>query len=64
MINCVGSKSIQAEINRLARQYPDWPKKITSPQWREQVRKKLLKADPKWCDYRAGTCECNKEPSQ
>lgn len=58
---CRGKHSIQKEINMLAKQYSDWSKRIQSHTWREEVRKKLLKLDKKWCDYKTGVCACKEE---
>lgn len=57
---CTGQKSIQKEINDIAKaEGGNWQKRIQDKKWREKTRKTLREANPEgWCDYRENQCSC------
>ena len=55
---CVGKKSIQKEINEIAKSYDNWGKLTQDKQWREKTRLDLRKNDDNWCDFKANECIC------
>ena len=56
---CHAQYSIQCEINNIAREYPDWAKKIRDKRWREDMRQNLWEITQEWCDDKKGTCNCD-----
>lgn len=60
---CRGQYSIQAEINKAAKELggKDWAKLIQNKAWREKIRNQLRTTPADWCDYKAGECACESD---
>jgi len=56
---CHAQYSIQKEISNIARDYPDWAKKIKDKNWREDMRQQLWQITEEWCDDKKGVCSCD-----
>lgn len=57
--HCRGQKSIQNEINNIAKSEGDgWQQRIQDKEWREATRLELRKLKDDWCDYKEDQCSC------